>query len=134
MKELTKAEETILLAIWRLGNDAYGVTIKNQIKKTTKREYLYSTLYTTLEQLVSKGFIDKRFGEPMLDLDDKNIGWILSVIRDYVEDHSYEALLIEDSAIRGILAQIVMLEFPHVPVLSMDELNPEFEENIIKII
>lgn len=64
MKELTKAEETILLAIWRLGIDAYGVTIKNQIKETTKREYLYSTLYTTLEQLVSKGFIDKRYGEP----------------------------------------------------------------------
>ena len=64
MKELTKAEETILLAIWRLGGNAYGVTIKNQIKKTSKRDYLYSTLYTALEQLVSKGLITKRYGEP----------------------------------------------------------------------
>ena len=54
MKELTKTEETILIAIWRLKDNAYGVTIKNQIKKVTKRDYLYNTLYTTLEQLVRK--------------------------------------------------------------------------------
>ncbi len=64
MTELTKVEETILLAIWRLKDDAYGVNIKNQIVKSAKREYLYSTLYTTLEQLVRKGFISKRYGEP----------------------------------------------------------------------
>ena len=64
MKELTKIEETVLIAIWRLGDEAYGVNIKNQIKKSTKRDYLYSTLYTTLEQLVRKNYISKRFGEP----------------------------------------------------------------------
>ena len=64
MKSLTKAEETILLAVWRLNDDAYGVSIKQQIKKATSREYLYSTLYTTLEQLVRKGFLRKRYGEP----------------------------------------------------------------------
>jgi DNA-binding PadR family transcriptional regulator len=64
MKELTKIEETLLLAIWRLQDEAYGVTIKNQVKKVTNREYLYSTLYTTLEQLVRKGYIYKRYGEP----------------------------------------------------------------------
>lgn len=64
MQSLTKAEETILLAVWRLNDDAYGVSIKQQIKKATNREYLYSTLYTTLEQLVRKGFLTKRYGEP----------------------------------------------------------------------
>lgn len=64
MSELTKVEEIILLAIWNLKDDAYGVNIKNQIKKSAKREYLYSTLYTSLEQLVRKNFISKRFGEP----------------------------------------------------------------------
>ncbi len=64
MKELTKIEETILLAIFRLKDNAYGVTIKDQIKETANREYLYSTLYTSLEQLVRKGYIVKRFGEP----------------------------------------------------------------------
>ena len=64
MKELTKSEEVIMLAIWRLRDQAYGVTIKNQIKEVTSRDYLYSTLYTTLEQLVRKGYISKRFGDP----------------------------------------------------------------------
>ena len=64
MKELTKVEETIMIAIWRLKEDAYGVTIKRQIKNATGRDYLYNTLYTSLEQLVRKGFIMKRYGEP----------------------------------------------------------------------
>ncbi|MFC1565219.1 PadR family transcriptional regulator [candidate division KSB1 bacterium] len=64
MKELTKIEETILLSTMRLGDDAYGVTIKSQIKKMTGRDYLYNTLYTSLEQLVKKGYLSKRFGEP----------------------------------------------------------------------
>lgn len=64
MKEITRIEETILLSIFRLKDHAYGVTIKDQINKLTGREYLYSTLYTTLEQLVRKGLIVKRFGDP----------------------------------------------------------------------
>ena len=64
MKGLTKTEETILIAIWRLKDNAYGVTIKNQIKKVTKRDYFYNTLYTTLEQLVRKGYVTKRYGDP----------------------------------------------------------------------
>lgn len=63
MKDLTKIEETVLLAIFRLGDNAFGVTIKKQIKGVTKRDYLYSTLYTSLEQLVRKGYIDKRYGD-----------------------------------------------------------------------
>ena len=65
MKEPTKVEETILIAVWKLGPEAYGVTIKDQIHRVTGREYLYSTLYTTLEQLVRKGYLTKRFGKPM---------------------------------------------------------------------
>ena len=64
MKDLTKIEETILLAILRLKEDAYGVTIKKQIKRVTGRDYLYNTLYTSLEQLVKKGYVTKRYGDP----------------------------------------------------------------------
>lgn len=64
MKDLTKTEEILLIAIWKLGDEAYGVTIKDEVKKITGRKYLYSTLYTTLEQLVSKKYIKKRYGDP----------------------------------------------------------------------
>jgi PadR family transcriptional regulator, regulatory protein PadR len=64
MKDLTKLEELVLMSIWRLGDDAYGVKIKRHVKKLAGKEYLYNTLYTTFDQLTRKGFINKLFGEP----------------------------------------------------------------------
>jgi len=64
MKDLTKVEETILLSIFRMEEDAYGVSIKRQIRKVTGRDYLYSTLYTALDQLTRKDYIKKYWGDP----------------------------------------------------------------------
>jgi DNA-binding PadR family transcriptional regulator len=64
MKELTKLEEVVIIAIWNLGEDAYGVKIKKKVHEITGKEYFYNTLYTTFDQLVRKGFILKDFGEP----------------------------------------------------------------------
>jgi hypothetical protein len=35
MKEISKAEEMVLLTILRLGDEAYGVTIRRQLRKDT---------------------------------------------------------------------------------------------------
>ncbi|MCK5146267.1 helix-turn-helix transcriptional regulator [bacterium] len=64
MKELTKLEEVVMIAIWRLGDMAYGVEIKKQVYEILGKEYFYNTLYTTFDQLIRKGFINKNFGEP----------------------------------------------------------------------
>jgi len=64
LKELTKIEETVLLAIWRLENNAYGVEVRRRVEEVTGRAVNYSTLYATLEQMVRKGLINKQFGEP----------------------------------------------------------------------
>lgn len=61
---LSKAEEMILLAIYRLEDNAYGVTIRKQILDTTQKDYTYGTLYGILEQLVRKGYIVRVKGEP----------------------------------------------------------------------
>ena len=61
---LSKAEEMILLAIYRLEGNAYGVTIRKQILDTTKKDYTYGTLYGILEQLVRKGYIVRIKGDP----------------------------------------------------------------------
>jgi DNA-binding PadR family transcriptional regulator len=63
MKELTKAEETLLLAILRLKNNAYGVAIKQNIQKTTGKALPYGTLYFILEQLRKKGYVKRFTGE-----------------------------------------------------------------------
>ena len=64
MKDLTKLEELVMMAIWRLKDDAYGVKIKNKVKEIGGREYFYNTLYTTFDQLTRKAYISKHFGEP----------------------------------------------------------------------
>ncbi len=64
MKELTKAEELILLTIWRLGDSAYGVEIKKRIQDITGKEYAYGTLYFILDQLTVKEFVIRTKGEP----------------------------------------------------------------------
>ena len=61
---LSKAEEVVLLAIWRLERDAYGVSIRRQIKKDSGKDYTYGTLYGLLRQLTLKDLIEKRLGPP----------------------------------------------------------------------
>jgi len=64
MKELTKLEELVMMAIWRLQDEACGVQIKNKVKEIGGRQYFYNTLYTTFDQLTRKGYLTKHFGEP----------------------------------------------------------------------
>ncbi|MFC1725002.1 PadR family transcriptional regulator [candidate division KSB1 bacterium] len=64
MKELTKAEELILVTIWRLGENAYGVPIKRKIKETTGKDFAYGTLYFLLDQLTGKEFVNRIKGDP----------------------------------------------------------------------
>lgn len=63
MKELTKAEETLLLAILQLKDIAYGVAIKRHIQKNTGKALPYGTLYFILEQLTKKGYVKRFIGE-----------------------------------------------------------------------
>lgn len=63
MRELTKAEETLLLAILRLKDNTYGVAIKQHIQKNTGKALPYGTLYFILEQLAKKGYVKRFTGE-----------------------------------------------------------------------
>src|SRR5690606_9098831 len=61
---LGEFEQIVLLAIMRLGDDAYGVTIREEIQKRTGRSTTPGALYTTLDRLEHKGLVESRFGEP----------------------------------------------------------------------
>jgi len=63
MKDLSKAEEMVMLVILRLKDGAYGVSIRRQIYKDTGKDYTYGTLYGLLRQLTHKGYIKKIKGE-----------------------------------------------------------------------
>ncbi len=61
---LGEFEQVVLLAILRLGDGAYGVTIAAEICACTHREPAPGALYTTLDRLEDKGLVSSRLGDP----------------------------------------------------------------------
>ena len=57
MKELTKIEEILLVAIWRLKDRAYGVEIRKYVSEIIGKEFTYGHLYSALNQLVLKKYL-----------------------------------------------------------------------------
>ncbi len=64
MKELTRFEEQILLSVWRLKAEAYGITIYRHIRDLTGKDLAIGGIYFPLERLVKKGFLLAQKGEP----------------------------------------------------------------------
>ncbi|HEV2701920.1 MAG TPA: PadR family transcriptional regulator [Steroidobacteraceae bacterium] len=56
-------ELLVMLAVLRLGREAYGVPIAAEIAHKTGREMLQGSVYALLERLESKGFISSKFGQ-----------------------------------------------------------------------
>jgi DNA-binding PadR family transcriptional regulator len=61
---LGRFEELLLLALVRLGETAYGVTIRREIAERTGRDVSFGAVYTTLERLARKGYVSSRMGDP----------------------------------------------------------------------
>jgi PadR family transcriptional regulator, regulatory protein PadR len=57
MKELTKIEEILLVAISRLKDQAYGVRIRQHVSGVLEKEFTYGNLYSALHQLTAKKLI-----------------------------------------------------------------------------
>jgi DNA-binding PadR family transcriptional regulator len=64
MDLLTRLEEAILVAILKLGDDAYGVAINREVSKVIGRTYTMGGLYFALDQLVRKEYLMKRSADP----------------------------------------------------------------------
>jgi PadR family transcriptional regulator PadR len=61
---LGEFEYLVLTAAVRLGDDAYGAAIRQEIEGATKRRCSIGALYTTLDRLESKGLLSSRMGDP----------------------------------------------------------------------
>ncbi len=60
MKTLTKKEEQVLLAINHLQDNAYLITIREQVKKYTGKYYSVGTIYAPLNRLHVNGYLESR--------------------------------------------------------------------------
>jgi PadR family transcriptional regulator PadR len=61
---LSNFEMMILLALIRLGDDAYGVPITKEIEERSGRQASVASVYVALERLSRKGFVVSDLGEP----------------------------------------------------------------------
>jgi PadR family transcriptional regulator, regulatory protein PadR len=62
---LGELEQIVLLAVLRLGEEAYTAPILEQIAAQTGRKVARGALYTALERLETKGCLRSRVGDPL---------------------------------------------------------------------
>jgi DNA-binding PadR family transcriptional regulator len=63
-EHLGEFEQIVLLAILRLGEEAYGVPIRLDIEQRTGRSLTVGALYRTLDRLEDKGYVASAFSDP----------------------------------------------------------------------
>ena len=61
---LGEFEHMVVLALLRLEDRAYGVTVRQEIESRTKREVSIGAVYATLNRLETKGFVKSHCGDP----------------------------------------------------------------------
>jgi DNA-binding PadR family transcriptional regulator len=61
---LGELELMILLAVIRLGDDAYGVPIAKELLETTGRDVALGSVYAALDRLVQKELVSSTMGDP----------------------------------------------------------------------
>ena len=60
MNYLTRIEEILLLAIWKLRDNAYGISIREQVEKDTGVGWLSGAIYAPLNRLKKNEYIAAR--------------------------------------------------------------------------
>ena len=64
MKILSRSDEILLLAILRLKDNAYGVTIIKEVQKRTAKRLTFGSLWVSLDVLHKRGLVQKRMADP----------------------------------------------------------------------
>jgi DNA-binding PadR family transcriptional regulator len=61
---LGEFEHIVVMALMRLGDRAYGVTVRHEIAARIGRDVSVGAIYATLDRLEAKGYVTSRLGEP----------------------------------------------------------------------
>lgn len=61
-KGLGEFEELVLLAVCILNGEAYGISVKNEVEKHSKRTILLGAIHITLYRLQDKGWLKSELG------------------------------------------------------------------------
>jgi DNA-binding PadR family transcriptional regulator len=64
MKLISRIEELILVSIWRLEENAFGLAILDELQRVTGRSWLSGSVYASLSRLLQQGYVEAIEGEP----------------------------------------------------------------------
>ncbi len=64
MKYLSRPEELVLLTIWKMRNEPYGVKIREYISDMTGKYWSIGSIYVPLDRLEAKGFVTSFLANP----------------------------------------------------------------------
>jgi PadR family transcriptional regulator PadR len=64
MKFLSRSEEFVLLAVLYLQEDAYGVAIRNQLRKMTGESWAFGAVFVMLSRLEKKQLLESHLADP----------------------------------------------------------------------
>lgn len=65
MKLLTRGEELVLLAVWRLQDNAYCVPIRKHLIEVTRQKWSLGSIYEALDRLEKKKHLESYLSEPL---------------------------------------------------------------------
>ncbi len=65
MKFISRSEEFIMLAVWRLKEEAYAVSVREQIKEATGKTWAFGALFVMLNRLEKKGLLESYLTDPL---------------------------------------------------------------------
>jgi PadR family transcriptional regulator PadR len=97
-------EQIVLLAILRLGETAYGTSIRQEIEAHAQRSVSAGALYTTLTRLEHKAFVTSTMGSPTPERGGKAKRFY------WVTQSGREALTAAQRAYRSLLTGLAFIE------------------------
>jgi PadR family transcriptional regulator PadR len=64
---LSRAEEILLLSVYKLKGNAYGVTVRDQVYRDIGRHWSFGVIYKTLKKMKTKGYVKKISSDPIAE-------------------------------------------------------------------
>lgn len=67
MKLLSRQEELLLLTIWKLKDEAYGVPIREEVTSRSGKYWSIGAIYDVLDRLTRKGYVNTHISAPVAE-------------------------------------------------------------------
>lgn len=64
MALLTRTEEILLLSVYQLGEDAYGIAIRTKVEKLVGKSFSVGAIYVPLDRMAQRGLLENWYGDP----------------------------------------------------------------------